>query len=115
MSDSYMDRYWRRRVLLQTLIYWTFIGLCCAGHRPFDRADPPQHSRLHDRWAQRIQYPKLTDRGTQRIEYPSINDRGQMLQYPSIDDSDASSQIQVKVRGCDMLFILLLWVTLCQV
>uniref|UniRef100_A0A3Q4H9B5 Si:ch211-241e1.3 n=1 Tax=Neolamprologus brichardi TaxID=32507 RepID=A0A3Q4H9B5_NEOBR len=89
-----MDRYWRRRVLLQTLIYWTFIGLCCAGHRRFDRADPPQHSRLHDRWAQRIQYPKLTDRGTQRIEYPSINDRGQMLQYPSIDDSDASSQIQ---------------------
>lgn len=109
MSDTCMDRHWRRGVLLQTLICWTFIGLCCAGHRPIETGERIRHPRNHDRWAQRIQYPKLHDQGTQRIEYPSINDqstqgvrypsvhdRGQTVQYPSLDDRSAASQILVK-------------------
>lgn len=104
-----MDRHWRRGVLFPTLIYWTLIGLCCAGHRPYEKGERPRYARHHDRWAQRIQYPSLYDQGTQRIEYPSVNDqgsqvvrypsvfdRGQTVQYPSDNDSSAGSQIQVK-------------------
>lgn len=38
-----------------------------------------------------------------------------MLQYPSIDDSDASSQIQVKVRGCDVIYTFTLGYTVSSV
>lgn len=110
MSDAWMDRRRRTRVLLQTLICWTLIGLCCAGHRPLERGERHRYTRHHDRWAQRIQHPTLHDQGTQRIEYPSVNDqgtqgvrypswqdRGQAVQYPSVNDSAASSQIKVKI------------------
>lgn len=105
-----MDRQLRARVLLQTLICWTLIGLCCAGHRPLEKGERPRYARHHDRWAQRIQYPSLHDQGTQRIEYPSVNDQGnqgvrdpsgdnrrQTVQYPFVNDSAAGSQIKVKI------------------
>lgn len=112
MSDTRMERRWCTRVLLQTLICWTLIGLCCAGHRPLERGERQRYARHHDRWAQRIQHPTLHDQGTQRIEYPSVNDqstqgvrypswydRGQTVQFPSVNDSAASSQIKVKICG----------------
>lgn len=104
-----MDRRRRTGVLLQTLLCWTLIGLCCAGHRPRERGEQSRYARHHDRWAQRIQDPSLHDQGTQQIEYPSlndegtqgvryplVNDRGQTVRYPSVNDSASSFQIQVK-------------------
>lgn len=110
MSDTCVDRRRRTGVLLQTLLCWIFIELCCAGHRPYERGERQRYARLHDRWGQRIQYPSLHDQGTQRIEYPSVNDegtqrvhypsvhdRGQTILYPSVNDSSAGFQIQVKI------------------
>ena len=110
MLETHMDRRRHTGVSLQTLICWTLIGLCLAGHRPYTRQERTRHARHHDRWIQRVQYPSPNDQGTQRIEYPSVNDegtqelrypsvqdRGQTVQFPSLDDSGASSQIQVKV------------------
>uniref|UniRef100_A0A3Q3ANB8 Si:ch211-241e1.3 n=1 Tax=Kryptolebias marmoratus TaxID=37003 RepID=A0A3Q3ANB8_KRYMA len=66
-----MGRCWRKGVLIRTLMLWTFIGLCCAGHRPFSRQERPPHSRHHDRATQRLQYPSLHELGAQRVEFPS--------------------------------------------
>lgn len=117
MSNTWMDRRWRTRVLLQTLICWTLIGLCRAGHRPLERGERQRYTRHHDRWAQRIQQPAVNDQGTQRIEYPSVNDqstqggryptwlgRGQTVHFPSVNDSAASSQIKVKICG-NMIYV----------
>lgn len=110
MSDTSMDRHWRRGVLLQTLMFLTLIGLSLAGNRPFSRGERPRYPRHHDRGTQRIQYPSLNDRGAQQIQYPTVNDqgtqrvvypslheRGQTIQYPSLNDIGAGSQIQVKL------------------
>lgn len=100
MSDTCMSRCWRKRVLLWTLAFWTLLGLCCAGNRPLGRWERPRDTRLHDRSAQRIQYPLLHEQGTQRIVFPSLNDQGvqvvqdegQSIQYPSLSEN---SQVQV--------------------
>lgn len=87
MSYALMDRRLRTGVLLKTLLCWTLIGLCCAGHRPYSRGERTRYARHHDRRTQRIVYPSLNDQGTQRIVYPSLNDRGtQRIQFPSVND-----------------------------
>lgn len=112
MSDTHVHSPWRGRgtgMLLQTLLWGILLGLCSAGHRPINREERNRHPRQHDREAQRIHYPSLhdqgeqrvhypsvNDQGTQRVQYSSVNDQGQTVQYPSFDDQDASSQIQVK-------------------
>lgn len=99
MSDTRMDRRRCTGGLFQTLLCWTLIGLCCAGHRPYERGERPRYTRHHDRWTQgtqRIEYPSVNDEGTQVVRYPSVYDRGQAVHYPSVNDS-ASSQIQVKI------------------
>lgn len=116
MSDACMDRQRQRGFLLQTLLVWTVVGLCCAGHRPYQRGERPRYPRQHDRWYQRIQYPSLHDRGNQHIVYPSANepgtqgvrdpflgDRGQTVQYPSFNDSDAGAQFQVNLLKSDLI------------
>lgn len=110
MSITCMDRRRRTGLLLQILLCWALIGLCCAGHRPRERGERTRHTRHHDRLSQRIHYPQLNDQGTQKIEYPSLNDqairwirvpwlfgRGQATRPPAVNDSAASSQIQVKI------------------
>lgn len=117
MSDTCMDRQRRTGVLLQALLCWTLIGLCRAGHRPYEKGERTRYTRHHDRWTQRIQYPSLNDQGTQQIVYPSVNDqgtqevrypsvhdRGQAVHYPSVNDSGAGSQIQVKIRE-DVMYL----------
>lgn len=111
MSHTRMGTWRCAGVLLQTLLCWTLIAHSYAGHRPYRRGERPRYPRHHDRWAQRVQYPSHHGRGTQRIEYPSVNDdgtqgirypwvrdKGQRVQFPSVDDSSAGSQIQVKMR-----------------
>lgn len=88
-------------VLFQTLLCWTLIEHCSAGHRPYKRWERPHYPRQNDRWTQRVEYPSVNDEGTQGLPYPSVHGRGQEIRYPSISDSDASAQIQVKMwRFC---------------
>lgn len=110
MPDTHvMDQQRRRGVLLQTLLWGTLLGLCSASHRPYERRERTHHPRQHDRWTQRLSDPSLPDQGAQRVQYPSVNDpgtqgvhwplvhdKGQTVQYPSFDDINSSSQIQVK-------------------
>ncbi|KAF3699380.1 Laminin subunit alpha-3 [Channa argus] len=112
MSHSRTDRRYLTGALLQTLICWTLIGLCYTGNRPLVRVERPRYARHQERWTQRIQYPSIHDQGAQRIEFPSVNgpdtqevryplehDRGQTVQYPSVNDSAASSQLQKCAPG----------------
>jgi len=107
MSDMCMDRLRSTGVLL--LLCWTLIGLCGAGPMPRERGQRTRHARHHERWSQGIRDPSLHGRGAQRIEYPSMSDegtqrvvypwgRGQTVHDPSVNDSGASSQIQVNIR-----------------
>ncbi|KAF3858226.1 hypothetical protein F7725_011427, partial [Dissostichus mawsoni] len=86
----------------QTLLCWTLIGLCCAGHRPRERGERTRYARHHERWTQRIEFPSLNDQGTQRIEFPSLNDQGtQRIEYPSLNDEGTQG---VQGRGQAVLF-----------
>lgn len=102
-----MERRRRTVVFVHTLLWWTLLGLCSTGHRPIQSgARGSRYTRHQDRWAQRIHDPSVSDQGqSQWWHYPSFQDRGQIVQYPNINDSEASGQLQVKDRkiGTDLL------------
>lgn len=94
------------RLLLQALVWWALVELCCGGPRPHHRGGPARHPRHPHRWIHRTQDPAQHD---QRIEYPSLEDeggrwlshRGQEVVYPSLvndNDNDGSGQAQVNSR-----------------
>lgn len=117
MSDKSMDRPQPQRPrtprirpgsfaappLLRTVLCFALLGLCAAGHRPYQRgerrphhsAQEPSASLQRDDGAQRVHFPQLSDGGAQRVRYPWVQDRGQVVQYPAPDESADDAGIEV--------------------
>ena len=122
MSDTSMDQQPQRRQRrrqrpgarpyapttgLRALVCFTLLGLCAAGHRPYQKGERgPRPPGLPDRrpafqadeqeGAQRVDFPSLSDMGYQRVQLPWMQDRGQVVQYPAFEDSADDAQTQVK-------------------
>ncbi|CAL8344638.1 unnamed protein product [Merluccius merluccius] len=105
MSDKSMDRPQRPRAgpaaptPLRALLCFALLGLCAAGHRPYQRGErrPPHDTLLQDEpdGAQRVHFPSLSDQGAQRVQRPWVQgsgDRGQVVQYPTFEDSADEAQ-----------------------
>jgi len=95
--------------LLRTVLCFTLLGLCAAGHRPYLRGErrphhsarEPSASLQRDDGAQRVHFPQLSDGGAQRVQYPWVQDRGQVVQYPTPDESADDAGIEVNRRERD--------------
>lgn len=92
---------------LRALLCFALLGLCTAGHRPYREGERgPRHPGEHDLQqderdgAQRVHFPSLSDQGAGRVQHPWAQDRGQVVRYPTLEDSAADAGIKVKQCVC---------------